>query len=267
MKHVLIVCYLLLIVQPLRAQGGPNRDAHWRDDVDYVWQQIQRVHPDPFRSTPQTTFAQMVSDLDAQIPNLSDAQIVVRLFALVAALHDGHSFFWFTQNAYPFKYYPLLFYPFSDGVYLVEAAPPYADLVGDRLDKIGTTDAAQVLQTLTPLTPHDNQYSSLVTIPILLSMSDALLGTGLITDANQPAYLLEGADGKPITINPAPVGLTQYQAAIPIPVQLPARAGVLSLSHLDQTFWSTALSDGQTLYIQYNAVQSADPAFGGGVGV
>ena len=41
----------------------------------------------------------MVSDLDAAIPDLTDEQIVVRLFEIVAALEDGHSWIWFTQQS------------------------------------------------------------------------------------------------------------------------------------------------------------------------
>ena len=267
MKRFLVFLCLSLVIsmvvfQPVVARGRDlDRDARWHEDVGFLWQQIQAIHPDPFRVTSQQSFAQRVSDLDAQIPNLSDEQVVVRLFALVASLRDGHSSIWFTENTYPFHYYPLMFYPFSDGLYLILAAPEYADLVGAKLLKIGMTDIAQVIETLHPLEPRDNDSSGLVTLPMLLSMSDALLGTGLISTADQPAYLLELPDGTQTTLNPAPVGQADYHAAVPISWRLPISDSLLSLSKADQAFWWKSLDD-QTLYIQYNQVVSRDAQSG-----
>jgi hypothetical protein len=256
MKRLLALCFLfLLTLQPLAAQtADPIRDENWREDVDYLWKQIQAIHPDPFRVTTQATFEQMVSDLDAQIPTLSDEQIVVRLFEIVAALRDGHSSISFIENSYPFHYYPLMFYPFSDGLYLVQAAPKYAEMVGAKLVKIGTTEIDQVIERLRPLQPRDNDWSGLVTLPMLLSMSDALLGTGLIEDADAPEYLLEQADGTQIMFNPAPIGQTEYRAAIPAPWRLPAHGDLLSFNHVDEPFWWEYLQDKSVQYVQYNQV-------------
>ncbi len=264
MKRFLVVFLLLLVfVQPLTAAARQSdRDTRWREDVQYLWQNIQAIHPEPFRTTPQATFEQLVSDLDAQIPVLTDQQIVVHLFEIVAALEDGHTYFWFSENEYPFRYAPLMFYPFSDGIYLVQASANYADLVGARLVSIGGMDIDQVIERLLQLTPHDNHWSSLVTIPLLLSMTDILLGTGLIDQAEQSAYVLECADGQQIILNPTPVGLEAYRAAVPVPVRLPARSDLLSLSKIDLAYWWTTLDEDQTLYVQYNAVVSRDTESG-----
>lgn len=254
---------LLLGASALVAQNAaPTSADAWRADLQFLWQNIRNVHPDPFRSTPQADFERMVSDLDTAIPELTDEQIVVRLFGIVAALKDGHSYFWFTGNDYPFRYYPLLFYPFSDGVYLIGAAPAQADLVGSKLVQIGDTSIDAVLERLLALAPHDNDSSRLVTIPMLLSMTDALLGTGITADADQPAYHLERPDGEPVTINPAPVDFAAYRAAIPVAWRLPARAEPLALSRLDESFWWTYLEADRTFYVQYNAVVRRDEATG-----
>ena len=195
-------------------------------------------------------------------PTLSDAQIVVGLFEIVAALRDGHSSIAFQQTDYPLRYYPLYFYPFSDGLYLIQAAPEYADWVGARLVKIGTTDAAQVTQQLEPLAPRDNDFSGLVTLPMRLSNADALLGTGILTDADTAAYVLERPDGEQVTLKPTPELFSDFSRSIPVQWRLPQAAMPLALSRVDEAFWWTALNDGQALYVQYNQVVSRNSQSG-----
>jgi len=262
-RLLLVFSLLLLLVQPLAnplaaqdttSQNTATRDANWREDLQFLWAKIQQMHPDPYRVTSQADFEQMVSDLDAQIPDLTDDQIVVGLLKMIAALRDGHSWIGLTQNPYPFHYYPLFFYPFSDGLVLIEAAPAYADAIGSRLVRIGSMDVAQVIETLQPLEPRDNDFSGLITLPMLIAMKDVLLGTGIISDADQPGYVLEQPDGTQITLNPAPVSQSVYNDAVPVPHRLPQQDVLLSRSRLDEAFWWTYLDDQQTIYFQYNQV-------------
>jgi hypothetical protein len=250
----------LLFVLPLSAQAS-TRDANWREDLQYLWDNIQR-HPDPFRSTSQADFEQMVSDLDAEIPNLTDEEIVVRLLQIVAALQDGHSWIAFQQSDYAFRYYPLHFYPFSDGVYVIEAAPEYADLVGARLVRIGETNAEQVVERLLLLAPHDNDSSRLVTLPMMLGIADILLGAGIIEDANQPGYVFERADGEQVTINPEPISLADFHTLIPVHWRLPEQEQPMSLSRVGEGFWWMYLEEEQAIYLQYNQTLSRSAVSG-----
>ncbi|MEP7292065.1 MAG: hypothetical protein ABI835_09785, partial [Chloroflexota bacterium] len=173
---------------------------------------------------------------------------------VIAALKDGHSSISFLQNQYPFQHYPLYFYPFSEGVYLIQAAPEYADLIGSRLVRVGETEINQVIERLMQLAPRDNDSSGLVTVPMMLSMADVLLGTGLIGDSDQPAYLLERPGGEQVTLNLAPVSFAAYSEDISTPWRLPNREMPLSLSRVDEAFWWTYLDDERVIYLQYNQV-------------
>jgi hypothetical protein len=253
----------MIVFQPGAIRGHDrNREDRWHEDVNYLWQQIQSIHPDPFRVTSEPVFAQMVSDLDANIPSLSDEQIVVGLFKIIAALRDGHSWIGFTQSGYSFRYYPLYFYPFSDGVYLIQAAPEYTDWVGARLVKIGTTDTAEVMEQLEALAPRDNDFSGLVTLPMRLSNADVLVGTGILADADQAAYRLERSDGEQITLKPEAELFSAFSESIPLQWRLPQAATPMSLSRVDEAFWWTTLNEGKALYVQYNQVIGRDSQSG-----
>jgi hypothetical protein len=253
MKRFVTILSLLLLLgsSPSTTAQDMNATA-WKEDLQFLWDKIQYVHPDPFRSIPQATFEQMVSDLDTKIPVLTDEQIIVGMLSIVAALRDGHSSIWFQQADYPFQYYPLHFYPFSDGVYLVEAASAYADWVGARLVQIGDSDTAEVTAQLAQLAPRDNESSGLVTIPMMLNLVDVLMGVGIIHDPMQPGYVLERSDGERITLNPTPIAYVEYSADIPVQWRLPQRESPLSLSRVDDAFWWTTLDDDQVIYVQYN---------------
>ncbi len=254
MKRCITLLFLLLLLGSSFPTIAQNLDAAaWREDLQFLWDKIQH-HPDPFRTTAQATFEQMVSDLDTNIPTMTDEQIIVEMLKIVAALRDGHSSMWFQQDDYPFQYYPLHFYPFSDGVYVIEASPEYADLVGARLIQINGIETADVTEKLIPLEPRDNDSSGLVTLPMMLSLSDVLMGVGVIDDPAQPDYVLERADGEQITLNPPLISLSEYHDIIPVHWRLPQQDAPLSLSRVDEPFWWTTLDDDQVIYVQYNQV-------------
>ena len=88
---VIILLGLLLGVAALTAQdSSADRDAAWRDDLAFLWERIQR-QPDLFRATSQAEFEQMVSELDATIPELKEriAKTIEFIKGLKPAQIDG----------------------------------------------------------------------------------------------------------------------------------------------------------------------------------
>lgn len=264
MKRIFFLCLLFGILtcrMPALAQSGevrsPDSTAAWREDLAYMVDQVAKRHPDPYRYTSQAAFEAMASDLDARIPELTDAQIIVGMMRYTASLSDGHtSFFPAFQTRFPFRAYPLLFYLFDDGVFLVDAAPEYADMIGAQLVGIGGRDAADVVQQIDELVQHDNDSGRRVLIPINIVATEVLLGAGIIEDADQPQFLLERLDGTSITLDPAPISMSQFIARFPDHWRMPSSSAMISRAHLHDKLWWMPLDDEHTLYAEYNQVQT-----------
>jgi hypothetical protein len=247
------------MIQPMLVESkeiqSAESQAAWREDVQYLWEQIGRMHPDPFRYTSEEAFEQLVQNLDAGIPDLTDAEIMVGVMEIVSALQDGHSALYPTvQETYPFTAYPLQFYLFSDGVYLVDADAAYEDMIGARLLQIGDVDVADVIERIGKLIPHDNDSGRRVQIPTLMVMSEVLLGTGIIENPDESAFLLELLDGEQVTVNPERVSAAEYRQILPTHWRLPNREEMFSLNRVEEGLWWTYLEDSQALYVQYNTV-------------
>ncbi|MFN8528560.1 MAG: S41 family peptidase [Anaerolineae bacterium] len=232
--------------------------AAWREDLQYLVDQVDQRHPDPYRYTSQAEFETIAAAVDQHIPEMTDPQIIVEFMRYTAALTDGHtSFFPVFQTAYPFYAYPLLFYLFSDGVYLVDAAPEQADAIGGRLLGIGTHDAEEVLSRIGALIQHDNESGRRVLIPVNMVTVEVLLGTGLIDDPAQPNFMLELPDHSTVTLNPPAETVAQFLDRYPGHYHLLADHDLPSLAHLDERLWWMPVGeDDHTLYVQYNEVQT-----------
>ncbi|MBL8133439.1 MAG: hypothetical protein JNL42_16380 [Anaerolineae bacterium] len=257
---ILLAAFILVIGGAAGAQTAETRSAAstaaWREDLQSLMALIDRQHPDPYRYTPQVEFAALADDLDAGIPQFSDAQIVVRMMEIVSLLHDGHShLFPPIQTGMEFTLYPLVFYPFSDGVYLIDAAPEYGERIGARLVQIGGTPVEDVLAQVARLVPRDNDSGGRVLLPANLATAEVLLGLGVIDDADQPDFLLELPDRSTETLNPARIAAADFLARFPQHYRLPNDADVLSRARLNERLWWTPLDDGRALYVQYNETQ------------
>ena len=77
--------------------------AQWREDLQYLVDQLSDHHLNLYHTITQERFAEAVADLHAAIPLLQDAAIVVELLRLTALIGDGHTSFrsWEVFQQYP----------------------------------------------------------------------------------------------------------------------------------------------------------------------
>ena len=102
---------------PLRSQ---TEQEAWNEDLDYFMTRLQEIHPDPFYRVSEEEYARSINDLKAELPDMTDDQIVVELARIVAYI-DGHSTINTLGEPVNFHIYPLRTYLFSDGVFVIDA--------------------------------------------------------------------------------------------------------------------------------------------------
>jgi len=106
------VCGPSLFAQPQRATV-----VQWRADIDYLASELPKRHPNPFTVTSRETLLGLLNALKGDVPLLADVDIVQRLQMAVASLGDGHTFV--NTNVYSLTFFPLVVYPFSDGLFVI----------------------------------------------------------------------------------------------------------------------------------------------------
>src|SRR5262245_61012946 len=122
----------LLIALPLQAQVQTEESAaRWRADLDFLTRTMRATHPNLFARVDSESFDAAAAALRDQIPALSSEQIITGLMTIAALPRDAHT------GLYPFgpesRFFPLHLYVFSDGVFVVNARPPYEGLIGKQM--------------------------------------------------------------------------------------------------------------------------------------
>jgi hypothetical protein len=264
------VSALLGIVDPSKM----SRDDGWRYDIRFLAEWIEKKSYHPFRSNTadrqvsraaytRAEFAAIVAKLIADVPSLTDRQIEIALFRLVAALGDGHTEIEGSRTRIEFAMtLPLGFYVFDDGLYVISAAPKYRELLGAKVTALDGTPAASALRAIDELIAHDNEIWLRTMEPTFLRHVPFLKELGLVQDDAKVLLSVQTAAGKV-----ADVRVDADPTAPDIWNQLPAPPGwawIADGSGADyqrdngSAFWWRWLPEERILYVQYNKVANGD---------
>jgi len=229
-----------------------DRVSGWRADISALIPGMAKLHPNITHSATRAQLDDAAASLAARVPTLSDDEVLVGLMRIVAMVTaagcDGHTglYVW-GEGTYPVESLPLRLWSFTEGVYVIDALPPFASLIGTRIDAIGGHPMSEVLAGIAPLVPRDNDTTVQLLLPRYLVIPQVLRGLGL-SGAGAPVLTVAGRD---VTVTPIP--MDAYNAwAGRYGLFLPADRGVLYLSRMDDVLWWSELDGGSLLYVQYN---------------
>jgi hypothetical protein len=203
-----------------------------------------------------------VAALRADVPAKTDDEVMVGMLRIVAQVsaagRDGHTgaFIWGTDSAYPVHSLPLRLWIFADGLYVVDALPPYEELIGSRIEAIAGRPIEEVQAAIEPLVPRDNDETVILLTPRFLLIPEVLHGLGIIGQAGSVELTLAD-QGEPLAVEP--IAMADYNAwAGPYGLHLPDDPDALYLSRTNEVLWWTMLDGSHDLYVQYNRVEDLD---------
>ena len=100
-------------------QAAASTDP-WTSDLAKLDESVRRVHPAPFTIHPEAEWTAKLAQLRASLPTAAPDEQLVQLASLVGLL-DTHSYLDWRPGA---KFYEVLVYQFSDGIYAIRATDP-----------------------------------------------------------------------------------------------------------------------------------------------
>ena len=247
------------------ATPAPTRDrvAGWRSDLASLVPGMDRLHPDLGHGTPVADLEAAVAQLSADVPTLTDDQLLVGVLRIVAMVSahgcDAHTgaFIWGT-GTYPVDSLPLRLWLFpselADSLVIVDALPPYEDLIGSTIVKIEDEEELNVRMALDAVIPRDNDWTFRLLVPRYILMPQVLRGLGVADDGPVSLRLITPT-GDSRTVDVQPIPMSDYNDwAGPYGLHLPADPRAQYLSKIDEAIWWAMQRDGETLYVQYNRV-------------
>ena len=250
--------------------GSPSdeRVAGWLADLDGLLDAMAARHPDLFHDTPRAEIERAIDELKGRTATATDDELMVGVAHIVALVsaggRDAHTglYPWSPDSSYPAHSLPLRLWLFPDGLHVVDALPPYEDLIGARLDTIAEHPVDEVLAALDPLIPRDNDATVRLLTPRYVLMPEVLHGLGLVDDVGPVAMGIIDPAGTAQDVTVTPIPMDDYNAwAGPYGLHLPADPDVLYLSRMDEPLWWSRIDDGATLFVQYNRVDILQGTF------
>ncbi|MCO7224406.1 S41 family peptidase [Pleionea sp. CnH1-48] len=231
-----------------------SRIQSWQFDLNFLVEEIKRLHINMYHSVSKAKFEQIVSRINDRIPYLSDQEIVFEFMKLVATLGNGHNFIVpaFGKKG-SFKQLPLQFYQFSDGLFIVDASQQYRQLVGSKVVAIGNMKVDEALSKVKVINARDNDMQQLWLGPYYLGLAEVLKGLNIVNDAEDITLTIKDNEGKQRVIKPTLKAMTF--SGFP---KLPALAKSSAIHNLKikEQYWYKHVPEKSALYIQYNYVHN-----------
>ena len=153
----------------------PADSRAWQEDLHFMAAEMQRTHKNLYHSLSAQFFAAMVETLNARIPSLTRAEVIVEMAKIVAAVGDGHT------NIYPtrdpkigFHMLPVEFTYFGDQLYIRAALPEQRTLIGARVMRMGRMSAKETYAAVEAMIGHENEGGAHYWTQYLLAMPEVL---------------------------------------------------------------------------------------------
>ncbi|RMF85293.1 MAG: hypothetical protein D6744_01635 [Planctomycetota bacterium] len=258
-RHRFVFGSLVTLLSLLPACKSPSphpkpaatRDGRWRQDVEYLCDNLTRLHKDFFRYSSREGFEAARRRLLARIPELSDAQIMVELAALGAWPGDAHTGVVITADKRLLRV-PLATNEFSDGWFIVAAPEGHEDWLGAKLVAIDDHSMDEVLQRLARIISHENMYWVRYRLPRYVRLPEVLHAVGVARRPDSFRLRVRLADGASREIEMRGVARDElpqfvtYHDAHPIDDLPPSR------KNRDQNYWYEVLPGTKTVYFAHN---------------
>lgn len=245
-------------------------EAPWQEDLDAFLEVLYAEHDNPYFHTPRAEFELTIADYRAALPELSRAERITGFARLVAMVGDGHT--WMPMFRLPFdglpqgpgfSSLPIRLELFDDGLYVVGASHPHAELLGARVTGFGDVPSDRAVARVMELLPQDATNFAREFVAEWLMQVELLVALDLVQseqvtlslqhDGRSRTVDLKALDADAMydwifSMDGGPVAQQDWQTATEQqPFWLQAFDGPFRIAELDGATYLqiTAISDGQ----------------------
>jgi hypothetical protein len=136
-----------------------NRIQNWKTDIEFLKTELPKRHYNMFFSISKEQYESGLDQLSAQLSDLNDIEIYLKLLQLIAQIEDSHTIIYDKESMERFnlKFMPFNFYWFQDGIYILNAPKSYKELLGKKIKKVNGIKINQLIDSISTLRVINNE--------------------------------------------------------------------------------------------------------------
>ena len=234
------------------AEPAPSAAAARQQDLDVLYQSLERYHPDLFANTPEADFLVRKAEIESRLATESEVDFVLDLQSLVALVGDSHTQASLNAVADQVRFYPMVLTWYDGHWYLTTAEEGQADLLGREVTAVNGHSMEEVLEAFSSLLSADNPVKLRRQYRQSCNVADLYEYVGLVPEGGALELTLEG--GQVLSVEPVDAAALSHVSLARLSEQITDQPSTAATADF---YWSTAL-DGDTYYIQYNTCRE-DP--------
>lgn len=170
--------------------------AEWKQDIHFLAEKMQKIYPNLDSKISEQIFRKTLLDIDSRLPELSEMEIKMEMFRLVALLNDGHSIPVLFNPVFGLHDLPIKIYKFEEGWYIIDASNGYDNLIGTKIIKIGSSSIEEVFPKFQSYLSAENDYGCLERFTRYGLMTEWLKSIGIINNIGKVNLTLEKSNGE-----------------------------------------------------------------------
>lgn len=239
----------------------------WQEDVTFLKNIVETKYSNLFYKVTKEQFESAADELYRKIPGLSENEIRLGFFKLIAMFKFGHTHMGFRAGEGDgptpmFHQIPLRFYYFSDGVYISSVSAKYSEALGGKVLKIGNTGIDEVLSKYHDVISTENEefFKSNIQyylfIPeflhaLRITDSDDKVSITYLIDGNEKTIVMDSDNGN---VNFGNFGLSLPDGWVDSYSELNKPSSVLWMKEPGKFRYFEYLPDQKILYVRHSII-------------
>lgn len=220
-----------------------ERNQKWLSDVKFLQENLPSKHKNLFFKLHKEDFYEQIESMKNNISILSDDELKVKLSEIIALVGDTHTGVIFETG----QIFPFHFYWFKEGVYCIDTAKQYEDILYKRLIKVNGTDIDEVLSKLKRVISSENEFYYKDLAVKYIVIPEILNGLHL-SDGNEAEFVFRGSmnettSKKVIPVNKTDIKWIDDQNSKTLP---------LYRKNNNKYYWFEYIKEHDTIYLKYN---------------
>ena len=225
------------------------------EDINFFRKQLTDKHKNLFHNITKEEFDDNVDTLISAVGELTNKQVFVEMNKIVASIGDAHT----VMDYWDGFIYPLEFYCFNDGIYVIDADKSYEDIVFTKVKKINGIDIDIITEELKALISYENEYWAKEKIPDYLKLPICMNGLGIIPDEEKTEFEFETLNGEIIKKE---IDIFGYCEKVNFVSAAKQERNVYMFDQYRENFyWYEYLNDDKVLYFKYNLCTNMKSTF------